>query len=351
MTGRYTRAFAGLLAATCSLVVVVACMPASQLPSSRAALNELVWPPSPSAERIAFVMSFSDPEDLGIRKRVWQRLGALFSGAREERLARPVAIVEATGNRLFVADPGVRGVHLFDIEAGDYRLIRGESDEPLPSPVGLAVGLSGEVYVTDSRQAKLYIIEPWSDEAQEVPLEAGLSQPTGIALDPPSGRIYLVDTGSHEVKIFARDGALLRRIGGRGTEPGQFNYPTMAWMSDKGELLVADSLNFRTQIFDAQGNFIREFGTAGNRAGYQPQPKGVATDRHGHVYIVDSMLHAVQIFDRSGTFLYRLGLLGEEPGKFWLPMGVFVGQQDTIYIADSYNRRIQVFRYVGSEQK
>jgi sugar lactone lactonase YvrE len=331
-------------------VVVVACIPASQLPSSRATLNELVWPAPPSAERIAFVMSFSEPEDLGIRKRVWQRLGALFSGAREERLARPVAVVEATGNRLFVADPGVRGVHMYDIEAGDYRLIRGAGDEPLPSPVGLAAGLSGEVYVTDSRQAKLYVIEPWSNEAQEVPLEAVVSQPTGIALDPPSGRIYMVDTGSHEVKIFARDGALLRRIGRRGTGPGQFNFPTMAWMSDKGELLVADSLNFRTQVFDTEGNFIREFGTAGNRAGYQPQPKGVATDSHGHVYIVDSMLHAVQIFDRTGTFLYRLGLLGEGSGEFWLPMGVFVGQRDTIYVADSYNRRVQVFRYIGSEQ-
>jgi len=351
LTGRLLRAFAGLWAATCCLVVVAGCVPGSQLPSSRDTMNEYVWPARPSAERIAFVMSFSEPEDLGIRKRVWQRLGALFSGAREERLARPVAVVEATGNRLFVADPGVRGVHLFDIEAGDYRLIRGESDEPLPSPVGLAAGPSGEVYVTDSRRAALYIIEPWSNEAQEVSLDAVLSQPTGIAIDPPSGRIYLVDTGSHEVKIFARDGALLRRIGGRGTGPGQFNFPTMAWMSGNGELLVADSLNFRTQVFDTEGNFIREFGTTGNRAGYQPQPKGVATDSHGHVYIVDSMLHAVQIFDGSGTFLYRLGLLGEEPGQFWLPMGVFVGQQDTIYVADSYNRRIQVFRYIGSEQK
>jgi len=338
-----------LWAAAFSLALVVACAPATQAPKARAEVDDFVWPPPPFTERIAFVMSIYSPEDLGITQHIWQRVGAFLSGGSQERLVRPVAVVEAAGNRIFVADPGAQGVHLFDLDKGRYRLIRGANDEPLPSPVGLAAGLSGEVYVTDSRESALYLIEPWSDQASKVPLEAMLSQPTGIALDPPGERIYLVDTGSHEIKIFARDGALLRRVGGRGNAPGQFNFPTMAWMSDAGELLVADSLNFRTQVFDAEGNYLREFGAAGDRAGYQPQSKGIATDSHGHVYIVDSMLHAVQIFDRSGAFLYSLGMRGEAPGEFWLPTGIYIDERDTIYVADSYNGRIQVFRYTGSD--
>jgi len=334
-------------AAVCSLVLVAGCATTAQGPKTRPEATELVWPAPPSDERLAFVMSFTGAEDLGIKKGFLRRLRVFVGGRSPERLVRPMAIVESPGNRYFVADPGVRGVHLFDLQRGRYRLIKRENGDPLPSPVGLAAGLVGEVYVTDSRLAALYMIEPGGDVATEVPLDALLSQPTGVALDKPSGRIYLVDTGSHEIKIFARDGALLRRVGGRGIGPGKFNYPTMIWMTDAGEFLVSDSLNFRTQVFDAEGNFLRQFGAAGDGAGFQPQSKGIATDSHGHVYVTDSTLHAVQIFDSSGTFLYRLGLRGDGPGEFWLPAGIFIGERDTIYVADSYNGRIQVFRYTG----
>jgi sugar lactone lactonase YvrE len=333
------------------MMLFVGCASTSQAPATREESADLVWPEPPSEQRIAFVTSFTGTEDLGIKKGFLQQLRVLISGRSEERLVRPMAVVESPGDRYFVVDPGVRGVHLFDIGKGRYRLVQRENGEPLPSPVGLAAGLTGEVYVSDSRLAALYMIEPGGDVAAEVPLDAPLSQPTGVALDKPSGRIYVVDTGSHEVKIFARDGALLRRVGGRGTGPGKFNYPTMIWMTAAGEFLVSDSLNFRTQMFDAEGNFLRQFGAAGDGAGFQPQSKGIATDSRGHVYVVDSMLHAVQIFDSSGTFLYRLGLRGEASGEFWLPAGIYIDERDTIYVADSYNGRIQVFRYVGGDTR
>jgi len=333
----------------CVVVMLVGCMPVMHGPFDENEGGGPVWPATPSTPRLVFVTSFTGAEDLGIRKSFLQQLRELVGGPRQVRLIRPVAVVESSDNKLFVADPGVRGVHRFDLERGSYQLIQGDNGQPLPSPVALAAGLSGEVYVTDSRLAAVYVIEPGETEAVKVPLEALLARPTGLALDRPSGRIYLVDTGSHEVKVFARDGALLRRFGRRGTGPGEFNYPTMIWMNDSGEILVTDSMNFRTQVFDSAGNFLRQFGEAGDGAGHQAQPKGIATDSNGHVYIVDSMMHAVQIFDSSGTFLYRLGFRGEAPGQFWLPAGIFIGDRDTIYVADSYNSRIQVFRYIGGE--
>ena len=332
---------------TCSALLLGGCASTSEAPLAVADATDVVWPAPPSEPRIAYVMSFTGAEDLGIKKRFLQRLRVFIGGRTEERLVRPMAVVEIPGNRYLVADPGARGVHLFDLDRRRYRLVRRENGEPLPSPVALAAGLTGEVYVTDSRLAALYMIEPGGDVAMEVSLDTFLSQPTGVALDKPSGRIYLVDTGSHEVKIFARDGALLRRVGGRGTAPGKFNYPTMIRTTNSGEFLVSDSLNFRTQVFDTEGNFLRQFGAAGDGAGFQPQSKGIATDSHGHVYVVDSTLHAVQIFDSSGTFLYRLGLRGNGPGEFWLPTGIFIDQSDTIFVADSYNGRVQVFRYMG----
>jgi len=326
-----------------------ACAPVVHGPIYEKEIAEPVWPAGPSSPRLAYVMSFSGGEDLGIGKGVLQQLRKFLGGSRQIHLVRPVAIVESADNKLFVADPGVRGVHRFDLEKGGYHLIRGENGQALPSPVALAAGLSGEVYITDSRLAAVFVVEPGRTEAVKVPLQALLARPTGVALDPPSGRLYLVDTGSHEVKVFARDGALLKRFGRRGTGPGEFNFPTMIWMSNESEILVSDSMNFRTQVFDSAGNFLRQFGEVGDGAGHLAQPKGIATDSNGHVYIVDSMTHAIQIFDRSGNFLFRLGYRGEGPGEFWLPAGIFIGERDTIYVADSYNGRIQVFRYIGGK--
>lgn len=339
------------LIAICLLSLAAGCATAVLSPNNLVTSTELVWPAPPAEPQLAYVMAFSRAEELGIRKGFLQQLRELVSGPRQERMVRPMSVVESPGNRIFVADPGVRGVHLFDLDRGSYRLIQRSNGAGLPSPVGLAAGLGGEIYVSDSRLASLFVIEPGGSTAIRVPLEALLSQPTGVALDPTSGRIYLVDTGSHEVKIFARDGALLRRIGGRGTGPGQFNYPTMIWMNTTGELVVSDSLNFRTQFFDVEGNYLRQFGVPGNRPGYQAQSKGVATDTQDNVYIVDSALHAVQIFDRFGRFLYRLGLRGDGVGEFWLPSGIFIGARDTIYVADAYNGRVQVFRYTGGDRR
>jgi len=335
----------------CIVVMLVGCVPVTHGPIDEVEADGPVWPAAPSRPQLAFVMSFSETENLGIRESFLQRLRGVIGGSRQVRLVRPVAIVESSDNKLFVADPGVRGVHLFDLERGRYQLIQGENGQPLPSPVALAAGLSGEVYVTDSRLAAVYVIEAGKSEAVKVPLEALLARPTGLALDRPSGRLYLVDTGSHEVKIFARDGALLKRFGRRGTGSGEFNYPTMIWMNDSSELLVTDSLNFRIQVFDSAGNFLRKFGEVGDGAGDQAQPKGIATDSTGNVYIVDSMMHAVQIFDPSGVFLFKLGFRGEAPGQFLLPAGIFIGERDTIYVADSYNGRIQVFRYIGGDSQ
>ena len=306
----------------------------------------LVWPAAPDAPRIAFVKSFSRPEDLGITRGLIQRAADLLFGRDESNLIRPMAVV-AQGDVLYVADPGAKGVHRFDQKEGSHDLIYAAGGEPLPSPVGLALGAAGEVYVSDSALAAVFVIRPGSKEAQPLALGAKLGQPTGIAFDAASGRLFVVDTSAHRVNVFSRDGALESSFGQRGTGNGEFNYPTLIWRTTQGRLYVTDSLNFRVQSFDDRGGFLSKFGGSGDGAGDLPRQKGVATDHYGHVYIVDSLFHALQVFDDHGTFLLSLGGIGRGRGEFWLPTGLFIGADDTIYVADSYNQRVQVLRYIG----
>jgi DNA-binding beta-propeller fold protein YncE len=310
------------------------------------AATTLVWPSAPAEARVAFVRAFARPEDLGIGKGFFERVVEILFGQTQARLVRPMAVVDV-GGVIYVADPGAKGVHRFDQPAGRYALIRGEGGMLLPSPVGLAPGADGSVYVTDSALAAVFVIKPGVEFATRIAVAKDLGQPTGIVFDPVARQLYVVDTARHCVNIYAPDGSLRSSFGRRGTGDGEFNFPTLIWRDAAGRILLTDSLNFRTQILDAQGRFLGKFGRSGDAAGDSPRQKGVATDRRGHVYLVDSLLHAVQIFDESGQFLLSIGGLGREPGDFWLPAGIFVGSDDLIYVADSYNQRVQVFRYVG----
>lgn len=332
------------------LLVLVACAPGVKESYQKPSAEKLVWPAPPTRPRLAFVKSVTRPRDLGISKGITQGLREIFTGPRDVRIVRPMAVVASPEGKVFVADPGVRGVHLFDIRHNRYRLIRGRDGQLLPSPVALAISPGGEVYLSDSRLGAVFVIEPGATEAVKVPLQALLARPAGLALEPGSGRLYLVDTGSHEVKVFARDGALLKRFGRRGTGEGEFNFPTMIWLDRQGRLLVADSMNFRIQLFDGAGHYLKQFGGVGRGAGRHAQPKGIATDSRGHIYVVDSLLHGLQIFDPAGAYLLRVGRRGTANGEFWLPAGIFIDGSDTIYIADSYNRRLQIFRYLGGER-
>ncbi len=309
----------------------------------------LVWPTAPDVARISFVKTISGPEDLGIGRGFLQRASDLLFGHEESSIVRPMAVV-AQGDLLFVADPGAQGVHRFDAKEGRHDLIHAEGGAPLPSPVGLALGAAGEVYVSDSALAKVFVIRPGAKEAVPLALAVNLGQPTGIAVDPNDARLFVVDTRAHCVLVFSRDGTLESSFGQCGTGDGEFNYPTLIWRTPQGRLYVTDSLNFRVQSFDERGRYLSKFGGLGDGAGDLPRQKGVATDRFGHIYIVDGMLHAVQVFNEQGAFLLSLGGLGREPGEFWLPTGLFIGADDLIYVADSYNRRVQVLRYIGGPQ-
>lgn len=308
--------------------------------------SALVWPPAPEQPRVAFVRTFSSPGDLGIGRGFFGRLEDFLLGDEQRQLVRPMAVA-AWQKVIYVADPGVQGIHRFDLGRGDYTLIRGPDKKPILSPVGLAVGGAGEIYVTDSKLAQVFVIQPGGKAAVAIPLGAELGQPTGVAFDGQNQRLLVVDTAAHQVFAFGLDGKYLGTMGKRGDGPGEFNYPTLLWRSAQGRLYITDSLNFRVQILEADGRFIGAVGKMGDGIGYSPRPKGVAIDSHGHVYVVDSLLHSLQIFDQSGRFLLPVGQQGQERGEFWLPTGVFVGDDDQIYVADSYNRRIQILRYIG----
>lgn len=310
-----------------------------------------VWPPPPLDPRIKFVQSISGSRDLG-KKRTWLGKAAdsiLGREENEENILRPYGVCSHS-SIIYITDPGLSLVHVFDLKGKKYFQIDRVKDEDLMSPIGIAVDVNGEIFLSDSVLKKVFVLNKDGEYLREIGSADLFSRPTGIAVNDE--RVYVVDTLGHQILIFSKkDGQLLLRIGKDGSGDGEFHYPTHIFIGKDRLIYVTDSLNFRVQIFDREGHFVSSFGKPGDASGNFSKPKGIAVDSDGHIYVSDSQLDNVQIFDKEGKLLLVFGDTGRSQGKMSLPAGIFVDENDKIYVADSYNNRIQIFQYLKDGRK
>ncbi len=254
---------------------------------------------------------------------------------------RPHGLDAAPDGRLCVADPGGRVIWLHRPDGKARALGR----DLLRSPVSCALLPDGGVAVADSAAPSVVFLDgrgkiAWSSAPGE------FERPAGLVVDERSGTIWVADARAHHIVALDLDGRRRAVVGGRGSEPGQFNFPTAVTVGPEGRLHVLDSLNFRVQVLDADGTARLVFGLAGDGPGTFYRPRGLGVDGEGRVYVADALFDNVQLFDREGRLLLALGRRGRGPGEFWMPAGVSVAPDGRILVADAYNQRVQVFRLI-----
>ncbi len=316
-------------------------------PDSSISGPAVAWPPPPDRARIELVQTVEFPGDLGIRSGWFRRIiKRLIHGKQIHAMARPYAVASGPDGVIAVADPDARSVHLFDVGENRYRRIMEAGGELLVSPVGVAFDADGALFVSDSVRAAVFRIDRQGESTTV--LEAGtLQRPTGLAVDPERGVLYVVDTAGHRVVGYGSDGTQVFEAGGRGTGNGEFTFPVAVALDRSGHVHVTDSMNFRVQILDPGGGFLGSFGQSGRSPGDFDKTKGIAVDGDGHIYVVEGLHDVVHVYDRDGRLLTVLGGTGSGPGEFLLPAGIHIDGTNRILIADSANHRVQILRYLG----
>jgi DNA-binding beta-propeller fold protein YncE len=306
------------------------------------------WPTPPDEPRIAYIGQLRSDADLKPGRRGLQGLSeTLFGKEAPHAILKPMGVCTDGGSRVFVADCDAGVVHVFDLNTRKYQQWKPPKGERrFLEPVALAYDApSGRLLVADSLDGSIVVFDS-AGKYRGTMGDNWLHRPCGLAVDRARDRLLVVDSAAHQIIVLGLDGQRRERVGKRGTEPGEFNYPTNVALDSEGRIYVSDSLNFRVQVFDADFKPLRQMGRKGDLPGYFSQPKGLAIDRDDHLYVVDANFEAVQVFDKDGALLMAFGKEGHGPGEFWLPVGIGFdpgagGRR--IWVADSFNRRVQAF--------
>jgi sugar lactone lactonase YvrE len=182
-------------------------------------------------------------------------------------------------------------------------------------PGGIAVTTRGDIWLSDSNNDRVVLVSGtgtplatignWTaDAGGSGPGTTGglaldtisLDKPGGIAIDS-IGRLWVVDTGNHEVKEYSSRGTFLRAIG----RDALLNPQDIA-IDASDRIFVTDQALREVRVFGADGVFLGSIGKSeaiggGSGGAGLEYPRGIAISGD-RIYVMDRL---------SGMFVFELG--------------------------------------------
>jgi len=283
-----------------------------------------------------------------------------ITGSGGNALTRPIGVAVGTGNRVYVADTGMRQIKVFQ-DGGAYLFafsaIKDGSDTALRNPVHLAADPAGNIWVTDRRLKSVYVFSPEGKFLRKFVPNGDPAfewSPFGITIDA-KGDVYITDIPGvevHRVLVFDSTGKLKEQFGKAGqvpdakVDPGLFSYPNGLVVGpgtgSTRDVFVADSNNRRVQVFAPDGTFRRIIATEGT-------PRGIAVNDKRQLFVVDVLSHQIDMFSTTGQHLANFGGNGFGPGQFQYPEDIALDASGKIYISDRENNQVQVWGFPKAE--
>ena len=223
-----------------------------------------------------------------------------------------------------------------------------------------AIDALGNIYVTDTGNHRVQVYRTSNGSyvtTMGVFREGGaandrFSCPTGAAISPVNGDIYIADHCNQRVQVFTSSRAYKTTIGvpeEQGSDNAHLNYPWNVAVDKNGAVYIADTDNKRIQKCTLAGSvptcstFLGDAGIS-DRAFNHFNPLSLAVDAAGRVYVADEWNSRVQVFDSTGAYLTTIGGSGgQRNGELDAVFGVSVDTNGNVYIADRNNNRVEMY--------
>jgi DNA-binding beta-propeller fold protein YncE len=208
--------------------------------------------------------------------------------------------VSRDGSTVLVSDTGggSHAIHEFRVSDGSLlRVVGGAGDGPLQfkHPRQVWVASDDFVFVVDGGNHRVQVLTPRLDFHALVGV-GELENPVGVCANDA----VVVVSEPGRLSVFSRgDGALLRRIGSKGSGNGQLKWSLgLCFMSDGRHIAVGDNGNHRVSVFSVDGGFVRHVGVDVLKC-----PMGVACSAYDELVVADSSNYRVAVFSASGEMV------------------------------------------------
>jgi DNA-binding beta-propeller fold protein YncE len=187
------------------------------------------------------------------------------------------------------------------------------TEAQLAYPRGLVIDKDQHLYVADSLNHRIRKIEantftittiagrgnPGSKGDGGLATQAELYFPNGLAISP-SGELYIADTQNHKIRVLNLESGVIRTFAGTGQagyegdggEPqmARLNAPQGVAIDSKGNVYISDTFNHRIRQVRSNSNTISTLiGPPSLLA-----PFGLAVDPQDNIYIADTLHHQIK---------------------------------------------------------
>jgi len=244
------------------------------------------------------------------------------------------------------------------------------TDAQFDQPIGIDVDAFGNVYVADQQNNVIRKITPDGEvttfagsgnigTTNNIGILAEFANPSGVAVDV-SGNIYVADTGNRLIRKITPDGQVSTLAGsgqqgiinGIGTE-ASFMEPWHLTVDVSGNVYVTDNGNNFIRKITSEGIVTTLAGTlyydyaVGNEARLH-KPSGMAADKDGNLYVADLYNNVIRKITPDGTISTYVGtgeygmtngLLTE--ATFGYPSDVAIDAFGNMYVSEDGNYLIR----------
>ncbi len=183
----------------------------------------------------------------------------------------------------------------------------------LNHPHSFAIGPDGNLYVTDLSQRVTVISpagkvlrrwgKPGSGPGDFKFIPGDPTTPADVQASiavSPSGEVYVSDSGNARVQVFTPQGRFVRQFGSFGSGKGQFLRPFDLAVDGAGNVYIADDQAENVSKFSPSGKVIWQIGGASGDPDLVGHHHFTVIDAHGRLVIVNDDLEKVVYVDASG---------------------------------------------------
>ena len=236
--------------------------------------------------------------ELGSRRvSIFSETGAFINTFSHEDMRRPCGIAIHRDN-LYMTDIRAHAVFRFKIEA-DMRLVaklgsQGSGVGQFVCPYGLSVSPNGDVFVADSRNNRIQILDD-SLHFQRSITHQTMQHPYDVKLTPDE--VFVLCPVSPCVLVFSHAGEKIRSLVTRGGMAGQIGSANFFCLDKKQNLLISDVWNNQVRIFSKEGTHLHSIGQPVQQAGMLFCPQGIVLTKNLKLVIVSwNINYALQIY-------------------------------------------------------